>query len=943
MPKRQSCDLAIQTASSEAESNSTSRPPTNGIEQDTNNYSRPSSDRNEQVNMGANMDRTKKERTESGVHTHSDTALPDRSDSISPFSHTLIRKQLVGVSAQLVVNLERVEDRIDNGNEAETDISLNKTNLEQPSNTGLRNSDSPQLKTKRQKLSIEDKTCSVCGWVGRGRGDVQDHMVKHTGEKRFSCSKCHEKFKCRPGRIRHQRKCRVGENRKDQCSSKSRVDFTKKDKVKNVDNVKVLGYSKSTEGFTKKDKAKRVVNDKDETASESNADLMKKDKGKSVVNDSSQSVSSGSVDFTKFTKKDTVQTMFNEMDQSVPSANIGFSKKNTQTRTKNLKNGRQCHYCGKIWATVTQLKIHLPKHTGERNFKCSKCDLRYKYPKNLRMHEKKCSGSGVAAKRLVKFATLKKHVKVVNFRNVLNKFKCKHCQKQFSEKAKLDEHAICHTKKFKTVPSTFVCKYCQKHFSNRTKLVEHIVCHTKEKLFSCSTCKLKFVHRTAARSHMIKNNCGGTLISKVRMYNLTNSKSLSAGKAIRKVAQKGLSEKRKFVCSICSKAFMYPSKLKEHQQVHIKMKKTQNTAQAVLAKAKLKAKYSKKEHKQMAEKTHLNKSGGISDIVKPTDEIKHVKGEPQVHGQGPKSEEIQSSNRKPHSCEWCLMRFEHFSELKKHQIDSCSEKTLMQTTENSASRSASKRTLNTESSASDKTLTQTMESNIEKAEVVYFSCDKCHKKFKYRKLFQMHIMKSQCKLIEKQGKAEEREMPDDNDSSDKSKNANDTFSLTLKNYIVNAVVKPNISSKRWQTQPTKESRIHPCPICDCKFTRKDTVERHLKRHIGENMICKLCGLEFKSFTEFEKHAGTAHTAERGDFGNMTGNIDNNSEIPVGNSHIDKGNTPEKTIDKNIEETTQCGNLEKGNMPENISKNIEETTSELCHTVIDNHDYSEMSQ
>merc|ERR1712079_689510 len=53
-----------------------------------------------------------------------------------------------------------------------------------------------------------------------------------------------------------------------------------------------------------------------------------------------------------------------------------------------------CNYCGKTFKDRPQTKIdlerHERKHTGEKPFSCTKCDMKFTQKNNAKTHEKKC-------------------------------------------------------------------------------------------------------------------------------------------------------------------------------------------------------------------------------------------------------------------------------------------------------------------------------------------------------------------------------------------------------------------------------------------------------------------------------------------------------------------------------------------------------------------------
>lgn len=106
------------------------------------------------------------------------------------------------------------------------------------------------------------------------------------------------------------------------------------------------------------------------------------------------------------------------------------------------------------------------------------------------------------------------------------KYKCKHCEKNFSSYSSLHVHVRIHTGQ-----RPYSCTHCFKSFTHSSGLKRHVRCHTGEKPYSCPACPSAFADRGALKSH-IRTHTG----------------------------------ERPFVCDMCRKTFTQPSSLRVHKK-----------------------------------------------------------------------------------------------------------------------------------------------------------------------------------------------------------------------------------------------------------------------------------------------------------------------------------------------------------------------------------------
>ncbi|VVC99041.1 unnamed protein product [Leptidea sinapis] len=115
-----------------------------------------------------------------------------------------------------------------------------------------------------------------------------------------------------------------------------------------------------------------------------------------------------------------------------------------RTKYPAMKTPSMCELCGKIFQSVALLKDHMWVHTGEKRFKCDRCD------------------------------------------------------KSFTQKTNLVLHMRVHSS---TRPS-FECPLCGKHFAFDNNRRRHMFIHTGLKPFKCDTCGKSFTTSGELRSHV---------------------------------------------------------------------------------------------------------------------------------------------------------------------------------------------------------------------------------------------------------------------------------------------------------------------------------------------------------------------------------------------------------------------------------------------------------
>ncbi|XP_033165290.1 zinc finger protein 2 isoform X1 [Drosophila mauritiana] len=132
----------------------------------------------------------------------------------------------------------------------------------------------------------------------------------------------------------------------------------------------------------------------------------------------------------------------------------------------------ECPKCEKVFKTPYNLKTHMVRHTGEKNFPCTFCDKRFVTKYLVRLHERV------------------RHMGE-------QPFKCNFCSKTFfTSSAKSRHERIRHIRDL-----SYQCDQCTKRFNTKTCLNKHKFLHTGLKPFDCVICQINFARKAALRRH----------------------------------------------------------------------------------------------------------------------------------------------------------------------------------------------------------------------------------------------------------------------------------------------------------------------------------------------------------------------------------------------------------------------------------------------------------
>lgn len=389
----------------------------------------------------------------------------------------------------------------------------------------------------RAHEGIKPFQCNVCGESFTQRSNLNIHLRIHDGIRPFQCNVCYICFTNKSDLNRHSR---IHNGIKPFLCSMCAKCFSRKDDLNR--HMKIHEGSKRylctmcPKCFTRKDDLNRHLR---------NHDGLKP--------------FHCTVCFESFTQKALLNIHLRIHTNSKPHTcsicSESFSQQSNLHIHLKLNHGVnpfKCEQCpNETFEKETQLSLHLRTAHGDKPFKCSMCE----------------DGFG-------KKSDMKEHLRAAH--NV-NPFKCDICFKCFSKKSNLRTHIKMH----EPIP----CDKCPEVFEKKSDLQEHVdKCHNlnndeeeddlfdkpKEKSFNCSQCLsvVRMPYEIKVELPFVCITCSGenklAAREKLKSFQSSSKSNKTSEKFKEKRRSAGKGNKSLFECQLCEKSFRYRLPLVKH-------------------------------------------------------------------------------------------------------------------------------------------------------------------------------------------------------------------------------------------------------------------------------------------------------------------------------------------------------------------------------------------
>lgn len=235
-------------------------------------------------------------------------------------------------------------------------------------------------------------------------------------------------------------------------------------------------------------------------------------------------------------------------------------------KKKSINKPKQCPICGVFRNNIEQ---HMRIHSGERPFKCTFCDMRFKDEGTRERHKRIHTGERPFACNYCekKFKSSSNKIEHMRIHTGEKPFQCKICEKRFTTQALHNSHMFTHLEKHENIEALkrFFCPYCGRNFQTITAMNLHIrILHMGEKVFKCNSCEKSFTTRASQKYH--ETSAHGELANRRDLHTCTQClKGFSSSTGLRNHMKLAHTvEKAKYNCPTCQKAFDLGSYLQKH-------------------------------------------------------------------------------------------------------------------------------------------------------------------------------------------------------------------------------------------------------------------------------------------------------------------------------------------------------------------------------------------
>lgn len=314
-------------------------------------------------------------------------------------------------------------------------------------------------------------------------------------------------------------------------------------------------------------------------------------------------------------------------------------------RHKKAKHTYKCPQCGKEMRSQSGLQSHLSSHNNIRPFSCPTCGCSFSSKGSLRAHRLNvhasttfsCEQCPLTCKSM--FA-LRKHKSLIHGQTI--NFQCDHCKKRFTSERKKQLHtAVVHMGDKTCLENgenpfpmlkVYRCTETDCEFSTfslyRSKA--HAITHTGVMPFQCSQCDKAFVVQDELKRHItLQHNKG-----------------------------------KQKPCPRCGRVFVSDTRYEWHLRLHENNQGFQCSKCPYL--------YESKAYLEHHQQKHAEESLSVCEVCSKTFKTVRAMGihVTHMHPEVAKTPSLQvlRSLRHPHSCDQCPVRFKTPNELRAHKL-----------------------------------------------------------------------------------------------------------------------------------------------------------------------------------------------------------------------------------------------------------------------------------